>query len=90
MADKIQITRKSVAFNIDDPDQMALLEHASKRANFSSYIKRLIQRDLEGGVVPQNQTINDWEQLITDLQTEGWTPQKVQKALKIVQSLNNM
>lgn len=40
---------KSVAFNREDPDQLALLEHASKRPNFSSYIKRLIQRDLEGG-----------------------------------------
>ncbi|WP_078548619.1 hypothetical protein [Litchfieldia alkalitelluris] len=40
---------KSVAFNREDPDQLALLKHASKRSNFSSYIKRLIQRDLEGG-----------------------------------------
>lgn len=41
---------KSVAFNRFDPDQLALLEHANKRSNFSSYIKRLIQRDMEGGV----------------------------------------
>ncbi len=40
---------KSVAFNIDDPDQRAMLEHTKKRPNFSGYIKRLIQRDMEGG-----------------------------------------
>jgi hypothetical protein len=40
---------KSVAFNVADPDQRELFEHATKRTNFSSYIKRLIQRDLEGG-----------------------------------------
>lgn len=49
MAAKRELTIKSVAFNREDPDQMALLEHASKRSNFSYYIKRLIQRDLEGG-----------------------------------------
>lgn len=59
----IEIKRKSVAFNIDDPDQMALLEHASKRANFSSYIKRLIQRDLEGG------------QYVSNVQTPSYQPE---------------
>lgn len=49
MATKRELTIKSVAFNREDPDQMALLEHASKRSNFSYYIKRLIQRDLESG-----------------------------------------
>lgn len=38
---------KSVAFNTNDPDQAALLYHADKRQNFSAYIKRLIQRDME-------------------------------------------
>ena len=46
------IVRKSVAFNHDDPDQLTLLEHAEKRPNFSGYIKRLIQRDMEGGWGP--------------------------------------
>jgi len=40
---------KSVAFNPADPDQKALLEHAGLRSSFSGYIKRLIQRDMEGG-----------------------------------------
>lgn len=43
------IKRMPVCFNIEDPDQVALLEHAKSRANFSGYIKRLIQRDKEGG-----------------------------------------
>ncbi|WP_171684035.1 hypothetical protein [Paenibacillus planticolens] len=40
---------KQVVFNIDDPDQKLLLQHAAQRTNFSAYIKRLIQRDMEGG-----------------------------------------
>lgn len=39
---------KTIAFNISDPDQKALYEHAEKRTNFSAYGKRLIQRDMEG------------------------------------------
>jgi hypothetical protein len=42
-----QIVRKPVAFNLADPDQLELYNHAMKRTNFSSYIKRLIQRDME-------------------------------------------
>lgn len=45
----MNIKRKPVAFNVDDPDQLALFEHASQRTNFSAYIKRLIQRDMESG-----------------------------------------
>lgn len=40
---------KSVAFNPTDPDQKAMLDHAGLRSSFSGYIKRLIQRDMEGG-----------------------------------------
>lgn len=42
-----EIVNKAVTFNILDPDQKELYEHAAKRKNFSAYIKRLIQRDLE-------------------------------------------
>lgn len=41
------IIRKTVAFNLVDPDQKAMLEHADLRPNFSGYIKRLIQRDMD-------------------------------------------
>jgi hypothetical protein len=41
--------RKNVAFNLLDPDEKALYNHAMKRTNFSGYVKRLIQRDMEGG-----------------------------------------
>jgi hypothetical protein len=44
----MNIVRKPVAFNLDDPDQKNLYDHAMKRTNFSAYIKRLIQRDMEG------------------------------------------
>lgn len=45
-----QLIRKAVVFNPLDPDQKKLLEHAASRSNFSAYMKRLIQRDLEGGM----------------------------------------
>jgi hypothetical protein len=40
---------KSVAFNVADPMELALYEHALKSKYFSTYIKRLIQRDMERG-----------------------------------------
>lgn len=64
------IVTKGVAFNILDPDQAVLLEHAKKRKNFSSYIKRLIQRDMDGTYVPRridNQVSNIQEDAGEDL-----------------------
>lgn len=43
----MRIITRGVSFNLDDPDQDALHTHARTRANFSGYIKRLIQRDME-------------------------------------------
>lgn len=43
---------KSVAFNIEDPMKKRLYEHALENKYFSTYIKRLIQRDLEKGKNP--------------------------------------
>lgn len=40
---------KSVAFNIADPMEYALYEYAKKNKYFSTYVKRLIQRDMEHG-----------------------------------------
>ena len=48
MAKQENIATKGVAFNMNDPDQSKLFEYAAKRPNFSGYIKRLIQRDMEG------------------------------------------
>ncbi len=42
-------TIKSIAFNQSDPIERDLLEHAEKHSQFSAYVKRLIQRDKEGG-----------------------------------------
>lgn len=44
---------EGVAFNLADPDQVKLWQHAKRRTNFSAYIKRLIQRDMEGAANPQ-------------------------------------
>ena len=43
-----QYKTEGVVFNLDDPDQRGLWEHARRRKNFSAYVKRLIQRDKEG------------------------------------------
>lgn len=50
----VELVRKGVVFNVADPDQRELFEHASKRSNFSAYVKRLIQRDMEGLGHPVN------------------------------------
>ena len=38
---------RPVSFNLDDPFEFELNEHANKNGVFSKYIKRLIQRDKE-------------------------------------------
>lgn len=40
---------KSVAFNVADPMEYALYHHAGKQQYFSTYMKRLVQRDMEDG-----------------------------------------
>lgn len=40
---------KSVPFNLDDPYERELLEHCNQYIQFATYIKRLIQRDMEQG-----------------------------------------
>ena len=45
-----EIVNKSVSFNVLDPFQRQLKSHCDRYPNFSGYIKRLIQRDMEGGV----------------------------------------
>ena len=42
-----EIVNKSVSFNVLDPFQHQLKNHCDKYPNFSGYIKRLIQRDME-------------------------------------------
>lgn len=42
------IKNKSVSFNVLDPYQKKLHDHCEQYMNFSSYIKGLIQRDMEG------------------------------------------
>jgi hypothetical protein len=41
---------KSISFKVSEPYERAMLEHTKQFANFSVYVKRLIQRDMEGGV----------------------------------------
>jgi hypothetical protein len=44
-----KIVNKSVSFNVVDPFQQQMKEHVEQYPNFSAYIKRLIQRDMEEG-----------------------------------------
>lgn len=48
---ELEIRRLTAAFNLADPDQKRLYEHANRRRNVSAYLKRLIQRDMEGVLV---------------------------------------
>lgn len=52
MLDKNNSTKKvkSIAFQLADPTEFKLYHHAlTQGVYFSTYIKRLIQRDIEGG-----------------------------------------
>lgn len=44
-----EIKNMSVSFNLSDPFQKQMKEYVEQYPNFSGYIKRLIQRDMEGG-----------------------------------------
>jgi hypothetical protein len=44
-----KIVNKSVSFNVVDPFQQQMKEHVEQYPNFSAYMKRLIQRDMEEG-----------------------------------------
>jgi hypothetical protein len=40
---------RSVPFNFADPYEVKLSNYADKQGRFATYVKRLIQRDMEGG-----------------------------------------
>ncbi|PEM30186.1 hypothetical protein CN598_12740 [Bacillus wiedmannii] len=40
---------KSIAFNVADPMEYQLYHFAHQQKYFSTYVKRLIQRDMENG-----------------------------------------
>lgn len=40
--------KKDVSFSNHDPHEIALLEHATKQGPFSKYVKRLIDKDMQG------------------------------------------
>jgi hypothetical protein len=44
-----KMVNKSVSFNVVDPFQQQMKEHVEQYPNFSAYMKRLIQRDMEEG-----------------------------------------
>jgi hypothetical protein len=46
---------RGVAFNLEDPDQKQQYDHTTQFKNFSAYVKRLIQRDMDSrGIKPTN------------------------------------
>lgn len=50
--DRSNLKRIQVVFNTDDPDQLRLYQHVERRPNHSGYVKRLIQRDMDGAYTP--------------------------------------
>jgi len=46
-----QIERIQVTFNVLDPDQQRLYEYVYGKTNSSGYLKRLIQRELDGMIL---------------------------------------
>lgn len=51
---------KSVSFSLNEPFESKLFEHVLNQGPFSKYVKRLIQRDLEG-VTYQVEVEQDFE-----------------------------
>ncbi|MGG2024191.1 hypothetical protein AB1282_25510 [Gottfriedia sp. S16(2024)] len=47
---------KSVSFNASDPIELSMLAHLTKFSSFSVYVKRLIQRDMDGSYAPPKAT----------------------------------
>lgn len=67
MAKQIKIIQ--VAFNLLDPEQRYWHEQVSCKPNSSGYIKRLIQRDMEGSSITiQLPTVKHTEEFSVD----GW------------------
>lgn len=50
---------KSVAFNVADPMEYGMFHYAAKQEYFSTYMKRLIQRDMEDGKRVMREMDND-------------------------------
>jgi hypothetical protein len=65
------IKTKGVSFNVVDPFQKRLYEHATRHTNFSAYVKSLIQRDMEGGTAVVS-TISTATQSITSDIVKGF------------------
>lgn len=66
MAKEIKVIQ--VAFNLLDPDQRFWHEFVSGKPNSSGYIKRLIQRDMEGGVA----VLQEEKPVTQPFNVEGW------------------
>lgn len=53
------IKRIQAALNILDPDQARMYQYVKERTNESAYLKRLIQRDMEGGIEKHKVTVTE-------------------------------
>ena len=67
MAKDIRIIQ--VAFNVLDPDQLQQYEHVRLRPNQSGFLKRLIQRDIDGSFTGSRQLVPDLQK---DFTVEGF------------------
>jgi len=67
MAKDIRIIQ--VAFNVLDPDQLQQYEHVRLRPNQSGFLKRLIQRDIDGGFPGPRQQVAELQE---DFAVEGF------------------
>ncbi|AFQ13851.1 hypothetical protein P9Y62_15970 [Bacillus thuringiensis] len=77
---------KSISFTKSDNFEMQLYSHAMKHSAFATYVKRLIQRDLEDGKkfdfqIEESQTIDKLNKRIKELEL---TLAKVENVIKEV------
>lgn len=43
----------ALALNYLDPDQRRMIEHIQSRTNYSAYLQRIVQRDMDGSLIQQ-------------------------------------
>jgi hypothetical protein len=67
-----KINKIPVCLNMLDPDQAKMYEWVCSRPNRSGYLKRLIQRDMEGGAAVPAMNVQPTAAAMNDFSLNGF------------------
>lgn len=65
------IKTRGVAFNLSDPDQKQLYDYTLNFKNYSAYVKRLIQRDMDSRGIKPNKIATKKPVEVIKIDTSG-------------------